>query len=167
MSPIYLAGGSWSQTRPEWTEGMYLWRRSKVTKGDGTATYTPSETGVCITGNTGAAGEAGKNGENAITCYIESSTGYTFKYGETATLTARLFDGMTEIDPSGEMDYTWYRRIDGGNYQAFANGKTIYVSESVFSQNMDVYFVCGVEEQVDDRAVVGVAVAGIAIVGKG
>lgn len=164
VSPNYLAGGEWSQTRPEWTEGMYLWRRSRVTKGDGTVTYTPSETGVCITGNTGAAGEPG---ENAITCYIESSTGYTFKYGETATLTARLFDGLEEIDPNGESAYTWYRRIDGGNYQAFANGKTIYVSESVFNQNMDVYFVCGVEDQVNDRAVVGVAVAGIAIVGKG
>lgn len=109
----------------------------------------------------------GLDGENAITCYIDSSTGYTFKLGETATLKARLFDGMNEIDPNGELDYTWYRRIDGSAYQAFANGKTIYVSESVFNQNMDIYFVCGVEEQIDDRAVVGVAVAGVAIVGKG
>ena len=161
ISPSYLAGGSWSDEQPEWIDGMYIWVRAKVTKGDGTVTYTPSENGVCISGNTGVAGE------NAITCYIESSTGYTFKIGETASMTARLFDGTTEIDPNGEMDYTWYRRIDGSNYQAFANGKTIYVSESVFDQNMDVYFVCGVEEQVNDKAIVGVAVAGVAIVGKG
>ena len=161
ISPSYLAGGSWSEEQPEWIDGMYIWIRAKVTKGDGTVTYTPSENGVCISGNTGTAGE------NAITCYIESSTGYTFKIGETASMTARLFDGTTEIDPTGELDYTWYRRIDGSSYQAFANGKTIYVSDSVFDQNMDIYFVCGVEEQVNDRAVVGVAVAGVAIVGKG
>jgi hypothetical protein len=112
-------------------------------------------------------GDNGVDGENAIVCYIDSSTGYTFKEGETATLTARLFDGTEEIDPDGQAPYTWYRKIDGGNYSAFANGKTITISEDVFSQNMDIYFVCGIEDEVDNRAIVGVAVTGVAIVGKG
>lgn len=167
VSPSYLAGGSWSTQQPEWTEGMYLWRRSKVTKGDGTVTYTPSENGVCITGNPGAPGTPGSNGADAIVCRIDSSTGYTFKLGETATLTARIFVGQEEIDPDGESSYTWYRRIDGGEYQAFANGKTVMVSADSFSENMDVYFVCGIEEQIENSAIVGKAIVGIAIVGKG
>jgi phage minor structural protein len=167
VSPSFLGGGSWSTQQPEWTEGWYLWRRSKVTKGDGTVTYTPSENGVCITGNTGAPGAPGSNGADAIVCRIDSSTGYTFKLGETATLTARIFVGQEEIDPNGESSYTWYRRIDGGDYQAFANGKTVTVSADVFTDNMDVYFVCGIEEQVENSAVVGKAIVGIAIVGKG
>lgn len=161
ISPSFLSGGAWSKEQPEWVDGMYLWLRSKVTKGDGTVSYTPSENGVCITGNTGPQGPA------AIICRIDSTTGYTFKIGETATLTARIFVGTEEIDPNGESAYTWYRKIDGGSYQAFANGKTVTVSADSFTDNMDVYFVCGIEEKVEDSAIVGKAIAGVAIVGKG
>lgn len=161
ISPSFLSGGAWSKEQPEWVDGMYLWLRSKVTKGDGTVSYTPSENGVCITGNTGPQGPA------AIICRIDSTTGYTFKIGETATLTARIFVGTEEIDPNGESAYTWYRKIDGGSYQAFANGKTVTVSADSFVDNMDVYFVCGIEEKVEDSAIVGKAIVGVAIVGKG
>ena len=161
ISPSFLSGGAWSKEQPEWVDGMYLWLRSKVTKGDGTVSYTPSENGVCITGNTGPQGPA------AIICRIDSSTGYTFKIGETATLTARIFVGTEEIDPNGESAYTWYRKIDGGSYQAFANGKTVTVSADSFADNMDVYFVCGIEEKVEDSAIVGKAIVGVSIVGKG
>lgn len=161
ISPSFLSGGAWSKEQPEWVDGMYLWLRSKVTKGDGTVSYTPSENGVCITGNTGPQGPA------AIICRIDSTTGYTFKIGETATLTARIFVGTEEIDPNGESAYTWYRKIDGGPYQAFGNGKTVTVSADSFADNMDVYFVCGIEEKVEDSAIVGKAIVGVAIVGKG
>lgn len=161
ISPSFLSGGAWNKEQPEWVDGMYLWLRSKVTKGDGTVSYTPSENGVCITGNTGPQGPA------AIICRIDSTTGYTFKIGETATLTARIFVGTEEIDPNGESAYTWYRKIDGGPYQAFGNGKTVTVSADSFADNMDVYFVCGIEEKVEDSAIVGKAIVGVAIVGKG
>lgn len=138
-SPSYLSGGEWSEQQPEWAEGKFLWRRSKITRGDETVSYVPSEDGVCITVNTGAPGEPGKD---AIACRIDSSAGYTFKDGETATLTARIFVGAEELDPNGEYSYTWYRRIDGGAYRAFANGKTVTVSADNFDENMDVYFIC-------------------------
>lgn len=109
----------------------------------------------------------GADGENAVNSYVVSSDGYTFREGEATTLTAKIFDGTREIDPDGQSVYTWYRRIDGGDYSAFAHGKTITVSEDMFAQNMDVYFICGIEEEINNSAVVGVAVAGIAIVGKG
>lgn len=152
VSPTYLAGGEWSIQQPQWTEGMYLWRRSRITKGDGTISYTPSETGVCITGNTGANGTPGAD---AVVCRIDSSGGLALKDGSTTTLTARIFVGTEEIDPNGEMGYTWHRSIDGGAYQAFATGKTITVREDSFFDHADIYFTTeGGAEAYDDITVV-------------
>lgn len=61
-SPTTLTGGTWSKTQPTWTQGKYIWRRSLITKGDGTTLYSPSQNGVCITGNTGVKGEQGIQG---------------------------------------------------------------------------------------------------------
>lgn len=61
-SPTSLSGGTWSPAQPVWTEGKYIWRRTLVTYGSGSTEYTPSENGVCITGNTGANGVDGTNG---------------------------------------------------------------------------------------------------------
>lgn len=61
-SPTALSGGSWGDAQPTWTAGKYIWRRTLVTYGDGTPAYTPSENGVCITGNTGATGATGATG---------------------------------------------------------------------------------------------------------
>lgn len=48
-----LLGGEWSTTQPPWEDKKFLWNRQHVYHGDGTDEYQPSETGVCITGNTG------------------------------------------------------------------------------------------------------------------
>ena len=61
-SPTSLVGGSWSNNPPTWTEGKYIWRRNFVTYGDDRTEFTPSENGVCITGNTGAQGARGPQG---------------------------------------------------------------------------------------------------------
>lgn len=61
-SAIALSNGSWSDAQPAWTDGTYIWKRTLVTYGDGSTGYTPSSTGVCITGNTGAKGEQGIQG---------------------------------------------------------------------------------------------------------
>ena len=61
-SPTSLVGGSWSNSQPVWTEGKYIWRRNFVTYGDDRTEFTPSENGVCITGNTGAQGAQGARG---------------------------------------------------------------------------------------------------------
>lgn len=63
-SPTELLNGSWSNTQPTWTEGKYIWRRTKVTYGNNTVDYTPSTTGVCITGNTGSPGTPGQDGQD-------------------------------------------------------------------------------------------------------
>ena len=62
-SPTSLTGGTWSSTQPAWTDGKYIWRRTKVTYGDNRVEYLPNANGVCITGNTGATGAQGEKGE--------------------------------------------------------------------------------------------------------
>ena len=56
-SPTSLSGGTWSETPPTWTNGKYIWRRTLITYQNGSTSYSPSEEGVCITGNTGDQGE--------------------------------------------------------------------------------------------------------------
>lgn len=77
-SSTSLTGGSWSNTQPAWANGKYIWRRTLVTYGNNKTGYTPSETGVCITGNTGATGKGIKS--TAVT-YQASSLGTTVPTG--------------------------------------------------------------------------------------
>lgn len=81
-SPTSLTGGSWSKDQPTWTEGKYIWRRTKNTynkkdeNGNPVSDYTPSEDGVCITGNTGSQGPRGEQG-------LQGETGQQGPQGET------------------------------------------------------------------------------------
>lgn len=109
----------------------------------------------------------GDSGESPIVCCVESSAGYTLKDDAEVTLTAKIFNGATEIDPDGEYTYLWYKSVDNAEYVAFAAGKTVVVSENDYANIMDVYFTCDVGiGGIDDRAIVGAAIAGIAICGK-
>lgn len=90
-----LSSGSWSSTQPAWTDGTYIWQRTKLVYGDGSNKYTPSETGVCITGNTGSKGD---KGEDSILLMIESSNGNIFKNtGVATTLTVNVIVGDHRI----------------------------------------------------------------------
>lgn len=85
-SPTILVDGSWEDSQPQWAADKYIWRRTLVTYGNGDTKYTPSETGVCITGNTGADGQDGytpvkgkdyfdgQPGENGQMLYTTSGT---------------------------------------------------------------------------------------------
>ena len=95
-SPVSLLGGSWTTSQPTWTEGTYIWRRTAVTYGDGRSEYTPSSSGICITGNTGS------NGADAITMSITSSNGTVFKNNDGSTvLTAHVYKGGAEQSITG------------------------------------------------------------------
>lgn len=80
-SPTSLVGGFWKKERPVWVEGKYLWRRTLVTYGNDKQEYIPSEDGVCISGNTGAAGQSGIGIEGSEDFYLayNSDTGVTTK----------------------------------------------------------------------------------------
>lgn len=94
-SSTELTGGEWGIVEPIWTEGKYIWRRSKVTYGSGNVEYTPSENGVCITGNTGA---SGLKGEDSTLLRIESSRGTVFKNNSISTvLSVIIYHGSYRI----------------------------------------------------------------------
>lgn len=69
-SPTSLKDGEWSLEQPKWEDGKYIWLRTFVTYTDGTSGYSPSETGICISGNTGMNGENGENGRGIKTTEI-------------------------------------------------------------------------------------------------
>lgn len=122
-SPTSLVGGSWSNNQPAWTEGKYIWRRNFVTYGDDRTEFTPSENGVCITGNTGAQGArgpqgaAGPQGPQGIQGVkgADGKTYYTWvKYADSPT------SGMSD-NPSGK------------KYIGFAYNKTTGTESTSYS----------------------------------
>ena len=106
-SPTVLVGGEWSSSQPVWTEGTFIWRRTKVVYGNGNGEYLPSSDGVCITGNTGAQGEqgaSGQNGQDAVVLHVLSSNGNLFKNSKLATtLTVTIIVGNEMITSSKQM----------------------------------------------------------------
>lgn len=70
-SPTELSGGSWSSSSPQWQNGKYIWRRTYVAYFDQTSEYTPSEKGVCITGNDGKTGQTGSTGTGISSITVE------------------------------------------------------------------------------------------------
>ena len=74
------------------------------------------------------------------TTRIESENGFVLTGEQTTQVIARVLKDTIDIDPDGAENYTWYRRVDGGEYYAFATGKTTTVKASDFTENMDVYF---------------------------
>ena len=87
-SSTSLTGGSWSNTQPAWASGKYIWRRTLVTYGNNKTGYTPSETGVCITGNTGATGSTGLKALQPL----KSFTGTYTTIGSTASENVTSFN---------------------------------------------------------------------------
>lgn len=100
-SPTELTGGEWSLAQPVWMEGKFIWRRTKITYGNGSSEYSPSENGVCITGNTGANGQ---DGQDSIFLQILSSNGNLFKNSTLATtLTVTIIVADEMITSSQDM----------------------------------------------------------------
>lgn len=82
----------WAEEMPEWEEGIYIWKRTVVTYGDGSQEIGAA---VMITGNTGVAGSAG---EDATVLRIDSSRGTVFKNSEVATvLSVAIYKGGLRI----------------------------------------------------------------------
>lgn len=137
-SPTSLVGGSWSNNQPTWTEGKYIWRRNFVTYGDDRTEFTPSENGVCITGNTGAQGAQGARGPQGAAgpkgeTGAQGPQGATGPKGETGPQGPQGIQGVKGAD--GKTYYTWVKYADsptsgmsdnpsGKKYIGFAYNKT-------------------------------------------
>lgn len=111
-SPTELNGGSWSNSQPEWTQGKYIWLRTFVTYSDGTTGYSPSNTGVCITGNTGqngADGEDGANGKDGSDGRGITSTSIDYQAGTSQTTKPTGTWGSSVPALSTDKPYLWTR----------------------------------------------------------
>lgn len=75
-------GGSWSTTSPTWSEGTYVWTRTKTTTKGGTVSYSNA---ACVTGNTGAQGEQGYSVAQVTTMYYLSDSATAQSGGEWTT----------------------------------------------------------------------------------
>ena len=115
-----LSGGSWSAVQPTWTEGKYIWRRTLVTFGNGDTAYSPSETGVCITGNTGKPGVS-------PTVSVSKSDGVTTISitDESGTHTQTVLDGANgtpgDLGSEGKTPYFHVKQSNGGGSTFTAN----------------------------------------------
>lgn len=131
-SPATLTGGSWSSEQPVWTQGKYIWRRTLVTHGDNTKSYTPSENGVCISGNDGADGDSG----SGLVLAIFSSNGSFFKNEDiSTTLTAHVYKDGTEITGSDLTALGTIRWYKGRITSPVATGTTLEVSSDADSED--------------------------------
>lgn len=111
-SPTELNGGSWSNSQPEWTQGKYIWLRTFVTYSDGTTGYSPSNTGVCITGNTGqngADGEDGTNGKDGSDGRGIANTSIDYQAGTSQTTKPTGTWGSSVPALSTDKPYLWTR----------------------------------------------------------
>lgn len=137
-SPTSLVGGSWSNNQPAWTEGKYIWRRNFVTYGDDRTEFTPSENGVCITGNTGAQGARGPQGAAGP----KGETGAQGPKGPTGPQGPQGIQGVKGAD--GKTYYTWVKYADsptsgmsdnpsGKKYIGFAYNKTTGTESTSYS----------------------------------
>ena len=100
-SSTSLSGGSWSTTAPTWTNGKYMWMRTKITDGAGNVTYSPDENGTCITGATGATGSSGKGIASIAEEYYQSTSATTLSGGSWSTTPPIWVDGK----------YIWTRSV--------------------------------------------------------
>ena len=163
-SPTELVDGSWSTSQPTWTEGMYIWRRTLVTKGDGSTSYQPNQNGVCITGNPGESApeiETIKSFDGDYILLTDSSNYELMNlkvYGKTSQYTTSG-DGKNKFDIS---------KVNYGNYfsgttkvEPNDTGFTVYTDshgiDVVYSDNMldmlepNTTYICTAKVRLLDR----------------
>ena len=121
--------------------GKYIWRRNFVTYGDDRTEFTPSENGVCITGNTGAQGARGPQGAAGPKGDI-GPQGPKGDKGATGAQGPQGVQGVKGAD--GKTYYTWVKYADsptsgmsdnpsGKKYIGFAYNKTTGTESTNYS----------------------------------
>lgn len=110
-SATSLSGGSWSTSQPTWSEGTYIWMRTKNTNGKGTISYT---TAVCITGNTGAKGDPGspgKDGTDGTNGKGIKSTTITYQVWSSGTSTPTGTWSTSVPSTTADKPYLWTKTV--------------------------------------------------------
>ena len=119
-------GGSWSESRPAWTETNYIWQRLRTENKKGEISYSEPS---CVQGNTGAKGDKGEQGisvSNITNFYKASdkSTGIVAPQSSGGRNLYYLYN-FNALNLANVSSHS----VDNGEISLTASGSDLYIGE--------------------------------------
>lgn len=120
-SATSLLNGSWSNSRPTWKNGWYIWTRSVINYTNGNSITTEA---ICVTGEKGETGDDGINGDYFEYRYAVNGSRST---PPSLSKTNRNPSGWSTTVPTvGNLQYLWFTvaKINGETNSLIQNWST-------------------------------------------
>ena len=120
-SATSLLNGSWSNSRPTWKNGWYIWTRSVINYTNGNSITTEA---ICVTGEKGETGDDGINGDYFEYRYAVNGSKST---PPSLSKTSRNPSGWSTTVPTvGNLQYLWFTvaKINGETNSLIQNWST-------------------------------------------
>ena len=120
-SATSLLNGSWSNSRPTWKNGWYIWTRSVINYTNGNSITTEA---ICVTGEKGETGDDGINGDSFEYRYAVNGSRST---PPSLSKTSRNPSGWSTTVPTvGNLQYLWFTvaKINGETNSLIQNWST-------------------------------------------
>lgn len=120
-SATTLLNGSWSNSRPTWKNGWYIWTRSVINYTNGNSITTEA---ICVTGEKGETGDDGINGDYFEYRYAVNGSRST---PPSLSKTSRNPSGWSTTVPTvGNLQYLWFTvaKINGETNSLIQNWST-------------------------------------------
>ncbi len=120
-SATSLLNGSWSNSRPTWKNGWYIWTRSVINYTNGNSITTEA---ICVTGEKGETGDDGINGDYFEYRYAANGSRST---PPSLSKTSRNPSGWSTTVPTvGNLQYLWFTvaKINGETNSLIQNWST-------------------------------------------
>ena len=120
-SATSLLNGSWSNSRPTWKNGWYIWTRSVINYTNGNSITTEA---ICVTGEKGGTGDDGINGDYFEYRYAVNGSRST---PPSLSKTSRNPSGWSTTVPTvGNLQYLWFTvaKINGETNSLIQNWST-------------------------------------------
>lgn len=120
-SATSLLNGSWSNSRPTWKNGWYIWTRSVINYTNGNSITTEA---ICVTGGKGETGDDGINGDYFEYRYAVNGSRST---PPSLSKTSRNPSGWSTTVPTvGNLQYLWFTvaKINGETNSLIQNWST-------------------------------------------
>lgn len=120
-SATSLLNGSWSNSRPTWKNGWYIWTRSVINYTNGNSITTEA---ICVTGGKGETGDDGINGDYFEYRYAVNGSRST---PPSLSKTSRNPSGWSTTVPTvGNLQYLWFTvaKINGKTNSLIQNWST-------------------------------------------
>lgn len=120
-SATSLLNGSWSNSRPTWKNGWYIWTRSVINYTNGNSITTEA---ICVTGEKGETGDDGINGDYFEYRYaVNGSRSTPPSLSKTSRNPSRW---STTVPTVGNLQYLWFTvaKINGETNSLIQNWST-------------------------------------------